>query len=140
MEDDPEYEREREQLLKYFEAGRYLRKLRGERSLAQVCKTLDVSPNYLSGVERGQLPSDRFISLAAEVYEVSEDDLFIMWGKVPILAQEEVRGNESLQRTLAEIARKKKLTDEQKQEMYDGIYKTYRKYISDLEKKGGKSK
>jgi hypothetical protein len=63
-----------------------------------------------------------------------------LWGKVPILAQEEVRNNESLQRTLAEIARNKKLTEEQKQEVYDRVYKKYRKYISDLEKKGGKNK
>ncbi len=135
-----DFEKEKEQLLKHFEAGRYMKTLRGDRSLAEVCKSLEVSTNYLSSVERGQPPSDRFISLAAEFYGIDEDSLFILWGKVPILAKEEIRENESLQRTLSEIRRNSKLTDEQKQNLYDSIYKTYRKFINDLEKKGGRRK
>lgn len=128
---------EREQYIRQFDAGQYLKQLRGDRSLAVVCKLLKVTPAHLSEIERGKMPSDHLISTLAKVYEVDEDDLFRRWGKVPILAKEEVASNKDLQNTLSEIARNKKLTAEQKQEMYEGIYKTYRRYISDLEKKKG---
>lgn len=122
-------EEEREQFLKQFEAGSYIKDLRGERTLAEVGKNLGVSPNYLSAVERGRLPSDHFISKLAKYFEVDEDELFIMWGKVPILATEYVESNETLQRTLAQMSRNDKFNEEEKQELYDDIYETYQRFI-----------
>lgn len=122
-------EREREQFMKQFEAGKYMRELRGERSLAQVCKGLEVSPNYLSSVEHGKLPSDNFIAVAEAFYGVDEDSLFIKWGKVPLVTNEVVRSNVTLQRTLSQIGRNPKLTCEDKEELFDQFYETFLQFI-----------
>lgn len=128
-----EIDPDKEQIVKQYEAGKYLKKLRGDLSLAKVCKDIDVSANYLSDVERGRLPSDRFISMIADYYKIDEDDLYIRFGKVPLLAKEEVYGNDTLQRTLAEIGRNKKLSDTDKERLYDSIYRTYTMFIKHLE-------
>ena len=130
---------EREQYIRQFDAGQYIKQLRGDRSLASVCKLLKVSPAHLSEIERGKMPSDHLISALARVYEVDENDLFRRWGKVPILAKEEVANNVTLQNTLAEIARNTKLTDDEKNDLYDNIYQTYRRFIERLtDKKEGR--
>lgn len=132
---------EREQYIRQFDAGQHLKQLRGDRSLASVCKLLNVSPAHLSEIERGKMPSDHLISTLAQVYQVDEDELFRQWGKVPILAKEEVASNVTLQNTLAEIGRNTKLTDDQKNALYDNIYQTYRRFIERLtEKKEGYDK
>jgi transcriptional regulator with XRE-family HTH domain len=128
-----EEEIEEEQHLREFQAGKYLRKLRGNRSLADVVKYLDISTNYLSEVERGKMPSDHFLSQAAEFYEVDGDDLFFRWGKIPILAAATIRDNKQLMTTLADISRHKDFTDEQKQRLYDSLYKTYKDFLNMLQ-------
>ena len=126
-------EEEREQFIKHFEAGRYMKMLRGKRSLAELSRDLDVSTNYLSGVERGRLPSDRFISLAADYFGIDENDLFMRWGKVPILTRETVRNSQNLQRSLVQIANDKRLPDEKKDEFYDELYKTFERFLKKIE-------
>ena len=129
-EEDPE----REKLLKYYDAGRYLKELRGERSLTEIGKRLGMSGNYVSSVEKGRLvPSDNYILLIADYYGIDVDDLFIRWGKVPILAREVVKNNETLQKVLSEIARDKRLTDDEKNDLYDEVYKTYQRYLKKKE-------
>ncbi|MDR3587348.1 MAG: helix-turn-helix transcriptional regulator [Desulfosporosinus sp.] len=123
---------ERLQLLKQFDAGQYLKHLRGKRTLATVCKELGVSTAYLSDVERGKMPSDRFIEVLANFYEINEDELFNLWGKTPILAKDEILNNRTLQRTLREINRNTKLTDAKKEELYDEIYKTYERFAKKI--------
>jgi len=129
---------EGEQHLRQFQAGKYLKKLRGNRSLADVVKYLEISTNYLSEVERGKMPSDHFLSQAAEFYEVDEDDLFFRWGKIPILAAATIRDNKQLMTTLSDITRHKDFSDEQKQRLYDSLYKTYKDFLNivQLEKEG----
>jgi transcriptional regulator with XRE-family HTH domain len=129
-ETDPE----REKLLRYYDAGKYLKELRGERSLTEVGKMVGMSGNYVSSVEKGRLvPSDNYILLISEYYGIDVDDLFIRWGKVPILAREVVKNNETLQKVLSEIARDKRLDDDEKDEMYDEVYKTYQRHIKKKE-------
>lgn len=125
---------ERAQLLRQFDAGDYLRDLRGERTLAEVGKDLGLSGTYLATVERGnKLPSDHFISKLAAYYKVDEDDLFVRWGKIPILTAEFVLRNETLQRTLSQMSRKNDFTEEEKQELYDDIYTTYQRHLKKKE-------
>ncbi|MDR3586953.1 MAG: helix-turn-helix transcriptional regulator [Desulfosporosinus sp.] len=129
-----ERDEEKEQFIKQFEAGRLLKGLRGDRPLSEVCKLLSVSTAYLSEVERGKMPSDHFLTVAAKVYEVKEDELFSAWGKIPILAQKEVTNNPTLLTTLAQIGREK-LSDEEKEDLYDMIFKVYREFIDKKKKK-----
>lgn len=126
-------EEEREKLLRRFEAGCYMQDLRGSRSLSQVARDIGMSPNYVSNVEKGRLPSDHYIQVISSYYGVDEDDLFIKWGKVPILTRETVQSNEALQKTLAQIGRDKVLNDEEKEELYDDIYETYQRYLKKKE-------
>ena len=135
MDEKDEKDEEKEQFIKQFEAGRYLKSLRGDRPLTEVCKKLEVSTAYLSEVERGKMPSDRFLSVAAKVYGVNEDDLFFRWGKIPILAQKEIKANPEILSTFAEIGRNKRLTDEQKQKFYDSVARLYRNLKRETGKK-----
>ena len=123
---------ERIQLLRQFDAGQYLKKLRNKRTLATVCKQIGVSTAYLSDIERGKMPSDRFMGVLGQFYEIDEDELFRLWGKVPMLAKDEIQNNATLQRTLREISKNTKLTDEKKAELYDEIYKTYLRFAEEL--------
>lgn len=121
---------EREQFLRQFDAGNYLRDLRGERILGDVGADLGVSGAYLGQVERGiKVPSDLFISKLAKYYKIDEDDLFLRWGKVPILAKEFILGNETLQRTLSQMSRESRFTEEEKQDLYDDIYETFQRHL-----------
>jgi transcriptional regulator with XRE-family HTH domain len=123
---------ERELYLMRFDAGQYLKELRGERTLSAICKLLKVTPAHLSEIERGRLPTDHLISLLASIYEVDEDDLFRRFGKIPIMATTEVANNPALQNTLAEIARNKKLTAAQKSKLYEDIHSSYVRFIKGL--------
>lgn len=134
-EEEYSKDEEREQFLRWFEAGRHMRELRGDRSLAEVSKAIELSPNYISAVERGRVPSDHYIQVAASYFDVDEDDLFIMWGKVPILTRDLVQENVALQRSLAQISRDRSLSDEEKEKMYDEIYKTIDRYLKRKEAK-----
>jgi len=120
---------EREQYIKQFDAGKYLKKLRGSRSLAAVCKLISVTPAHLSEIERGKMPSDHLISALAKVYEVQEDELFGLWGKIPILTKDEILARKSLQRILTDISHNRRLTDEEKDGLYDNMYELYRSFI-----------
>ncbi|WP_088225255.1 hypothetical protein [Desulfosporosinus sp. FKB] len=92
-----------------------------------------MSTAYLSDIERGKMPSDRFIGVLANFYELNEDELFKLWGKTPMLAKDEINNNPTLQKTLREISRNAKLTDAKKEELYDEIYKTYVRFAQKLE-------
>jgi len=61
------------------------------------------------------MPSDRFMGILCKFYDIDEDELFKLWGKVPMLAKDEIENNATLQKTLREISRNTKLTDEKKQ-------------------------
>jgi transcriptional regulator with XRE-family HTH domain len=128
---------EREQFIKQFDAGQYLKKLRGERSLASICKLIKVTPAHLSEIERGRMPSDHLISTFAKVYEVEEDGLFRRWGKIPILTKDEILARKSLQRILTDISHNRRLTDEEKDGLYDNMYELYRSFIENKNQEEG---
>ena len=128
---------EREQFIKQFDAGQYLKQLRGDRSLASICKLIKVTPAHLSEIERGRMPSDHLISTIARVYEVEEDELFRRWGKIPILTKDEILARKSLQRILTDISHNRRLTDEEKDGLYDNMYDIYRSYIEQKNQEEG---
>ncbi|SPF55283.1 Predicted transcriptional regulator [Candidatus Desulfosporosinus infrequens] len=128
---------EREQFIKQFDAGQYLKQLRGDRSLASICKLIKVTPAHLSEIERGRMPSDHLISTFAKVYEVEEDGLFRRWGKIPILTKDEILARKSLQRILTDISHNRRLTDEEKDGLYDNMYELYRSFIEQKNQEEG---
>lgn len=121
-------------LEKRLQTGKMLQQLRLERneSLADVCSKIKVSKNYLSEIERGlKVPSDQLILDLADHYNINHHDLFQSFGKVPISAREELEKFDNLQRTLGDIHRDKRLNDDQKQELYDELYRLYRKLLDE---------
>lgn len=125
-----------QQLRRQAEYGERLKELREEKELSirQLAKALDVSANYLSELERGQKnPSDKMVRDLASFYNRDETVSFSLLGRVPLLAREELENNEVIQHTLADIGKKKNLTDDQKQELYHKIYHIYKDFIEDIE-------
>ena len=125
--------------LKQIRAGEYLMALRTERNLTQknVSTQLGVSFQYLSEIEKGnKSPSDQLLHDLAEVYELGlegEVDLFQRYGRMPIFTSEELSDQESTQLALAELRRlvkTGKITDEQRQELYEEFAKVYRDFIT----------
>ena len=75
------------------------------------------------------MPSDHLISALAKVYEVEEDHIFRLWGKIPILTKDEILARKSLQRILTDISHNRRLSDVEKDELYDNMYELYRSFI-----------
>jgi transcriptional regulator with XRE-family HTH domain len=91
----------------------------------------------LSEIEKGnKSPSDQLLHDLAEVYELGlegEVDLFQRYGRMPIFTSEELSDQESTQLALAELRRlvkTGKITDEQRQELYEEFAKVYRDFIT----------
>lgn len=124
---------EREKFIRQLDAGQYIKHLRGDRSLASVCRLLNVTPAHLSEIERGRLHSDQFISALAKVYEVDEDILFRLWGKIPTLTRDELLNRKSLQRILSEMSHNSQLTEAEKDELYNSMYELYINFIENNE-------
>lgn len=125
--------------LKQLRAGDYLSSLRTERNLTQknVASQLSVSFQYLSEIEKGnKSPSDQLLHELANVYDLNlegEVDLFRRYGRMPIFTIEELDDQESTHLALAELRRlvkSGKITDEQRQELYDEFAKVYRDFIN----------
>jgi len=113
--------------LKAAQFGEYLTKLRTEQeqSLSFVGKKIGVSSNYLSEIERGlKTPSDEVLRELAKYYDIPEHEIFDKIGRVPLQAREELEENEMLQRTLVQI-RKKNLSEDKKQKLYEEVYRIY---------------
>jgi transcriptional regulator with XRE-family HTH domain len=116
------------QLIRQAETGDFLIKARNEMglSLDKVGERLGVSKNTLSVLERGlKVPSDRLLRQISDFYGIEEPVLFGMLGKVPLTAREELENNNTLQRILYEIG-KSPLTEKQKSEVYDAMYKLFK--------------
>lgn len=125
--------------LRQLRAGDYLSSLRTERNLTQknVASQLSVSFQYLSEIEKGnKSPSDQLLHELAKVYELNlegEVDLFRRYGRMPIFTTEELDDQEFTHLALAELRRlvkSGKITDEQRQELYDEFAKVYRDFIN----------
>lgn len=125
-----------EHLRRLVEFGERLKEEREKMGLSirELAKEVGVSANYLSELERGmKSPSDKMVRDLADYFKVDETVGFAILGRVPLLAKEELEGNETIQHTLADIGKKKNVSDEQKQILYDRIYALYRDFIDEIE-------
>jgi transcriptional regulator with XRE-family HTH domain len=126
-----EIEEQQEKVFGQIKAGAYLKQLRLDtnQSLADLGKNLGVSAAYLSNVEQGvKTMSDHFIRQIADFYEIDENMIFELLGRVPLLAREQLDEDSTLQDLLVEIKRDPKLTDEKKQKLFDQMYKLYKDF------------
>lgn len=123
--------KEKENLL---ELGRYLYHLRKQKdvSLSAVGKAIGKSHNFLSEVENGKkLPSDETLRSIASYFNVNEDTLYGMLGRVPLRATEYVKDNPDLQRVLSEIQASRKISCEKKREITDKIVDLYSELLEE---------
>ena len=124
-----------EQAVRQILAGGYLQKLRAERNLrlVDVSSAANISPNYLSEIEKGKkVPSEVTIRELADFFKIEEVELFEKFGKIPLTIAEELHENKKLQSTLIQIRKSKRITEDQKQEMYDHLYTMYKKFSEEI--------
>lgn len=128
---DAETQDHQDKIMGQIRAGAYLKQLRSEKELSLVGlgEQLGVSAAYLSNVESGvKSMSDHFVRQVAEFFEIDENVIFELLGRVPLLAREQLNEDSNLQELLVEIKRDKKLTDERKQKLFDQMYKLYKEF------------
>lgn len=108
--------------------GSYLYGLRVQSriSLLQLAARLGVNHTYISHVERGlREPDDDFVLNLARLYELDENELFEMIGRVPLVVRQEVEQNLVLQTTLKEIINSP-FSQQKKQELYQEFHQIYK--------------
>jgi hypothetical protein len=66
-------------------------------------------------------------------YDIDEVILFTRFGKIPILAKEELAKTTGLQKVLTKIHLNNKLTDAQKETFFNSIERTYKEFIDSLD-------
>jgi transcriptional regulator with XRE-family HTH domain len=126
----------KEQYMRQFDTGEYLAKLRTEKNirLTDAARALGISPPYLKEIEKGlKLPSDMLIRSIADFYEISEDELFSRWGKIPLLAREQFNEMPDLQKVLADV-RKQNVSEDDKEHIIDEITELYKKFLQRISK------
>lgn len=136
MNKDEHFDIRTQKLIKQSEAGIYLLNLRNGKgySLAKVAKTLEISANYLSEIERGlKVPSDTLLIELASYYNIDADTLYNLYGKVPFSIINELEKNEELRSTLFEIVSNQTLTEEQRNELYKTFHCCYERLLSEIE-------
>jgi transcriptional regulator with XRE-family HTH domain len=122
------------ELRRRIEIGTYMTSLRNERgiSLANLGKVLDVSANFISEVERGiKSPGDKYIRKFSNHFDVDESYLFRKYGKIPLLARDELADNVMLQKMLEEIRKNPHITDERKKLFYADVYELYKTVLNE---------
>jgi transcriptional regulator with XRE-family HTH domain len=101
-----------------------------------VAEQVGVSENYISEIEKGtkgKIPSDFIIRELAKVYKFDEGELFKGFDKIPLSLREELKENEGLMDTLYRIKKSKKLSDDDRNRLYDEIHKLYEKHLDEKE-------
>ena len=127
----------KEQCYKQFETGDYLAKLRASKNirLTDAARKIGISPPYLKEIEKGmKLPSDLLVRSIANFYEISEDDLFSGWGKIPLLAREQFEAVPDIQRVFADIMRQN-ISEDEKQHIFDEFTELYKRFLQRRNKK-----
>jgi transcriptional regulator with XRE-family HTH domain len=126
----------REQFNRQFDTGEYLAEIRASKKirLTDAARSIGISAAYLKEIEKGlKLPSDILIRAIADYYQISEDELFRRWGKIPLLAREQFNEMPDLQKVLADV-RKQKISEDEKQHILDEVTQLYKKFLQRISK------
>lgn len=117
-----------------FEVGKYLTTVREEKgfSLSKAAKAFGISKSYLSEIEAGlKCPSDVVIRSISEHLNLNEDDLFRRFGKIPLLAREQLELMPGLQKLLAKV-RRKKISEDKQHELMEDLQRVYRDFLKGI--------
>lgn len=128
---EAEVQGQQEKIMGQVKTGAYLRQLRNDAnlSLSDMGLKLGFSKAYLSNIEQGvKTMSDHFIRQIADFYNIDENIIYDLLGRVPLLAREQLDEDSNLQQLLSEIKRDKKLTDEKKQKLFQQMYRLYKNF------------
>jgi transcriptional regulator with XRE-family HTH domain len=110
---------------KKHEFGRLIEELRVKRGLSRTrfAARIGINSTYLAQIEEGnRIPTDEMIRNFAKYFNVDEDKLFEIVGRVPLVAREELENQTLLQNVLKEIA-KLKISEEKKQDIYKEFFR-----------------
>lgn len=127
-------EARQEQAIRLVETGVFLQEVRKKRGLTVVdaAKMLEISRSYLSEIEHGRkMPSDILIEKLEDFYGLPETELFALLGKVPLKAREEILRSKTLQRTLHQIGKDKRLSEDDRERIYNDIERMYRELLQE---------
>jgi transcriptional regulator with XRE-family HTH domain len=123
----------RDNLIQRAEAGEYIASLRNKRNLSLVilANELGISKSYLNEIEKGKkTPADELLrTIAGYFEEADETDLFLKFGKQPLLMTELFADVPNLKKTLAKVQGDEKLTNDEKFDFAEEIERMYMKYI-----------
>lgn len=114
-----------------IEIGNYINAYRVKRKLSiqQMSVRVGVNPSYLREVERGvKVPDDFFIRNLTEQFGLDENYMFMLLGRTPLIAREELDRNDILQKTLVEIGISS-FSEQKKQELYQMFYSLTKKAL-----------
>lgn len=116
------------------EFGHFLNKLRLRKglTLVQASERIGISYNYLSELENGKKApkDDQVVRKIADLYDVNEDKLFRMLGRLPLGTLEHIRHySPALLSVLSEVERNVDLTPEQRKSIEEQIINIYKKYL-----------
>lgn len=121
-----------------LQAGKHLRSIRSKSSLSvhKVAKTMGISGNYLSELERGlKEPSDKVIEAISDYYEINSSALFAMYGRIAPIETDELLENPSLRQTIVKIASDDRLSEDEKAQLYAQLRKLYDSLVDKKENK-----
>lgn len=103
-----------------------LARTRKKLSLQNAAEYVSVSVNYLSMIERmKKSPSDDIINKLSRLYEIDSNEVFKAFGRVPEKLVEYIAENEKLTNLLIEIADNDKISEDEKDVLYESIAKLY---------------
>ncbi|MEK5205197.1 helix-turn-helix domain-containing protein [Bacillus sp. FSL R10-2789] len=121
---------------KLKQLGERIRELRKEKkvSLSEVGKTVNLSHNFLSEVERGKKePSYNTLRTLSCYFGIDEDELFEIIDKVPLRAMELVEEHPELQKLLSQVKKKYGNDSNKISSVSEKIIKMYQEFLDEEE-------
>lgn len=113
------------------QVGDFLRLKRLEKryTLEITAKSVGVSINYISKLEKGENsnPSDDIVIQLAKTLEIDEDWLFNAFGKIPLSTRNALQAHPDLAKAIAEISSDESLSEDKKKEFLNRTIYWYRK-------------
>lgn len=106
----------------YKSTGELLRLKRKSKgyTLETVAKSVNVSINYISKLEKGlnKNPSDEVIESLARTLDIDEDSLFTLFDKIPLSTRRVLEKNPVISKIISEIYDDETLSNKEKEEMF----------------------
>lgn len=113
-------------------AGEQIKKLRlaKKNSIYTVAKSIHISGNYLSEIERGvKEPSDVVLCSIAEYYDIERSELFALYDRVAPEEAHLLAQSPHLRKVITQLSADEQLTDGEKEFLSKEFQKLYEKMV-----------